>query len=265
MFYNADVALKKNQTQINAPKKISITGAKLHNLKNVSVDIPHKSLTIITGVSGSGKSTLAFDTVYAEGQRRFVESLSAYARQFLERMNKPDVDSISGLPPAVAIEQKPAPKNPRSTVGTTTEIYDYLRLLYGRIGITYCRCGRIVKKYNPASIVSQIQKFDEGSKLFILFPFITKEKNYKNELQNLLELGFSRIISDESDEIINLEKDTEGFIKTNRSLETSEKGIFAAGDCRDTNIWQLVSAVRDGALAATAANEYIESLKEQVK
>ena len=114
-------------------KSISVRGARVHNLKNVDVDVPRNALTVITGPSGSGKSSLAFDTIYAEGQRRFVESLSAYARQFLDRMDKPDVDSIMGLPPAVAIEQQTFTKNPRSTIGTTTEVYDYLRLLYGLI------------------------------------------------------------------------------------------------------------------------------------
>ncbi|MFM8179166.1 MAG: excinuclease ABC subunit UvrA, partial [Candidatus Kapaibacterium sp.] len=128
-------------------KYISIRNARVNSLKNVSVDIERNRLTVITGVSGSGKSSLAFDTLYAEGQRRFVESLSAYARQFLERKNKPEVDSISGLPPAIAIEQKTLTRNPRSTVGTTTEIYDYLRLLYGRIGTTRCKeCDREVRK-----------------------------------------------------------------------------------------------------------------------
>src|SRR5512136_2953836 len=123
-------------------KSILIKGAKVHNLKNIDVEIPRNTLAVITGVSGSGKSSLAFDTIYAEGQRRYVESLSAYARQFLERMDKPDVDAIQGISPAMAIEQKTNTRNPRSTVGTTTEIYDYLRLLFARIGKTYCvRCG----------------------------------------------------------------------------------------------------------------------------
>src|SRR5215217_1720550 len=134
--------------------QIVVRGARTHNLKNVDVTLPARSLIVMTGVSGSGKSSLAFDTLYAEGQRRYVESLSVYARQFLERMQKPDVDSITGISPAVAIEQKTLTRNPRSTVGTTTEIYDYLRLLYARVGKTYCsHCGRLVTRDTPKSIV----------------------------------------------------------------------------------------------------------------
>src|SRR3972149_285767 len=128
-------------------KEIIIRGARVHNLKNISLTLPRNKLIVITGVSGSGKSSLAFDTIYAEGQRRYVESLSSYARQFLERMDKPDVDMIQGISPAIAIEQKTTSRNPRSTVATSTEIYDYLRLLFGRIGRTHCRvCGNVVKR-----------------------------------------------------------------------------------------------------------------------
>src|SRR5215813_6778632 len=131
----------------SANENIVVRGARVHNLKNVDFDIPHNALTVVTGVSGSGKSSLAFDTIYAEGQRRYVESLSAYARQFLERIEKPDVDLIEGIAPAVAIRQKNSTRNPRSTVATATEIFDYLRLLFARIGRTYCyKCGQHVKK-----------------------------------------------------------------------------------------------------------------------
>src|SRR5882672_8492245 len=130
-----------------AEEFIEVRGARVNNLKNISFSIPINQMTVVTGVSGSGKSSLAFNTIYAEGQRRFVESLSAYARQFLERMDKPDVDSIEGISPAIAIEQKTTARNPRSTVGTTTEIYDYLRLLYARIGKTFCsNCGQLVRR-----------------------------------------------------------------------------------------------------------------------
>jgi len=134
------------------PKKyIKIRGAKEHNLKNISLDIPRDELVVLTGLSGSGKSSLAFDTIYAEGQRRYMESLSSYARQFLGQMEKPDVESIEGLPPAISIDQKSTNRNPRSTVGTVTEIYDYLRLLYARIGIPHCRSGRRSSCWRPSS------------------------------------------------------------------------------------------------------------------
>ena len=157
------------------PKKeeaIEIRGARVHNLKNISVSLPHNKLTVVTGVSGSGKSSLAFDTIYAEGQRRYVESLSAYARQFLERMDKPDVDEITGLAPAIAIRQKNSTKNPRSTVATQTELYDYLRLLYARAGQTFCHlCGREVKKDSPESAADEVlSTLTDGTRYYVLFP-----------------------------------------------------------------------------------------------
>jgi excinuclease ABC subunit A len=140
-----------------AEEVIEVRGARVHNLKNISFSLPINKLIVVTGVSGSGKSSLAFDTVYAEGQRRYVESLSAYARQFLERMDKPDVDEIIGIAPAIAIRQKNTTRNPRSTVATQTEIYDYLRLLYARVGQTFCHvCGREVKKDSPESAADEI-------------------------------------------------------------------------------------------------------------
>src|SRR4026208_1373911 len=148
---------------------IEVRGARVHNLKNISFSIPINQLTVVTGVSGSGKSSLAFDTIYAEGQRRYVESLSAYARQFLERMDKPDVDEVRGIAPAIAIRQKNATRNPRSTVGTQTEIFDYLRLLYARVGITYCTlCGREVYKDSPESVADEILRtLAEGKRFYV--------------------------------------------------------------------------------------------------
>ena len=155
---------------------IVVRGARVHNLKNIDFEIPHNSLTVVTGVSGSGKSSLAFDTIYAEGQRRYVESLSAYARQFLERIEKPDVDLIDGIAPAVAIRQKNTTRNPRSTVATATEIYDYLRLLFARIGRTYClRCGNEVKKDTVDEVAAAILALDEGTRLNVLFPLPARE------------------------------------------------------------------------------------------
>ncbi|MFP4370438.1 MAG: excinuclease ABC subunit UvrA [Candidatus Kapaibacterium sp.] len=197
--------MSENQSRV---KFISVKGAKLHNLKNIDVDIPRNKFTVITGVSGSGKSSLAFDTIYAEGQRRFVESLSAYARQFLERMAKPDVDSITGLPPAIAIEQRVPNKNPRSTVGTTTEIYDYLRILYGRIGTTICReCGAIVRKDTPDSAAKEIAKYPEATKLYLLFPLSEQATSLKNELSEFRKRGYFRIIKKDCNDIIDIEQD----------------------------------------------------------
>src|SRR5215471_1217456 len=150
---------------------ISVRGARVHNLKNISVDVPLGKLTVITGVSGSGKSSLAFDTIYAEGQRRYVESLSSYARQFLERMDKPEVDEVIGICPAISIRQKNSTRNPRSTVATQTEIYDYLRLLFARVGSTYCsNCGNQVHRDTPESVADQVLELREGSRFLVLFP-----------------------------------------------------------------------------------------------
>src|SRR5262247_1089740 len=150
---------------------IQVKGARVNNLKNVSFSVPINKMTVVTGVSGSGKSSLAFDTIYAEGQRRYVESLSAYARQFLERMDKPDVDEVIGICPAIAINQKNSTRNPRSTVATQTEIYDYLRLLYARVGVTVCRrCGSTVKRDTPESIADSVMRLPEGTRFYVLFP-----------------------------------------------------------------------------------------------
>jgi len=175
--------------------KIQVTKAKVHNLKNIDVTIPRHSLTVITGPSGSGKSSLAFDTIYAEGQRRYIESLSSYARQFIGQVEAPEVESITGLSPAIAIDQKSTTKNPRSTVGTITEIYDYLRLLYARLGEAHCpETGEKVAKQSPQQIIEQVLKFKEGSKLQLLSPVIRNKKGeHKEELAKYLSMGFSRI------------------------------------------------------------------------
>lgn len=175
--------------------KIVIRGARQHNLKNVNVEIPKNRLVVITGLSGSGKSTLAFDTIYAEGQRRYVESLSAYARQFLELMDKPDVDSIDGLSPAISIQQKTTSKNPRSTVGTVTEIYDYLRLLFARIGIPHCpKCGRKIASQSADSITESVLKSSGGRNAMILGPVVQAKKGtYEKLFDELRQEGFSRI------------------------------------------------------------------------
>jgi excinuclease ABC subunit A len=176
-------------------EKIIVRGARQHNLKNIDVDLPRNKLVVITGLSGSGKSTLAFDTLYAEGQRRYVESLSTYARQFLERMEKPDVDMIEGLSPAIAIEQKTASHNPRSTVGTVTEIYDYLRLLYARVGTPHCyRCGQPITAQSLDQIVDRVRVLSEGTKIIILSPLVENQKGTHERLfRRLKKDGFARV------------------------------------------------------------------------
>ncbi|OLP53818.1 excinuclease ABC subunit A [Rhizobium rhizosphaerae] len=176
-------------------KTISIRGAREHNLKNIDLDLPRNKLIVMTGLSGSGKSSLAFDTIYAEGQRRYVESLSAYARQFLEMMQKPDVDQIDGLSPAISIEQKTTSKNPRSTVGTVTEIYDYMRLLFARVGIPYSPAtGLPIESQTVSQMVDRILAFGEGTRLYILAPMVRGRKGeYKKELAELMKKGFQRV------------------------------------------------------------------------
>lgn len=189
------MAVAINTPQEDTKKNIIIRGAKLHNLKNIDVTIPRNKLVVITGLSGSGKSSLAFDTLYAEGQRRYVESLSSYARQFLGRLNKPKVDSIKGIAPAIAIEQKVNATNPRSTVGTSTEIYDYLKLLYTRIGKTISPIsGEEVKKDTVTDVVSHVKTYPEGTKLLLLAPIILEEgRTLKNKIQALAQQGFARV------------------------------------------------------------------------
>ncbi len=174
---------------------IIIRGARQHNLKNIDVSLPRNKLIVITGLSGSGKSTLAFDTLYAEGQRRYVESLSAYARQFLERMEKPDMDTIEGLSPAIAIEQKTAGHNPRSTVGTVTEIYDYLRLLFARVGLPHCyQCGKPITSQTLDQIVDQVMSLQDGARIIILAPLVTGQKGTHEKLfKTLMKQGFARV------------------------------------------------------------------------
>jgi excinuclease ABC subunit A len=209
---NNPIQNKGNDPMHDPTKFIHIRGAREHNLKNINLDIPKGKLVVITGVSGSGKSSLAFDTIYAEGQRRYVESLSAYARQFLQLMEKPDVDLIEGLSPAISIEQKTTSKNPRSTVATVTEIYDYLRLLYARVGIPYSpTTGKPIESQTVSQMVDRIMTHDEGWKFYILAPIARGKKGeFKKELTDLQKKGFLRIIVDGTlmnlDEVPALEK-----------------------------------------------------------
>ena len=174
---------------------IFIKGARVNNLKNIDVEIPRDKLVVITGLSGSGKSSLAFDTLYAEGQRRYVESLSAYARQFLGRMSKPECDYIKGIPPAIAIEQKVNTRNPRSTVGTSTEIYEYLRLLYARIGKTISPVSGIeVKKHQVSDIIKEVMRYPEGTRFAVFAPVVLPEgRDMKEQLEILRKEGYARL------------------------------------------------------------------------
>ena len=176
-------------------KKIIVKGARVNNLKNVDVTIPRDSLVVLTGLSGSGKSSLAFDTVYAEGHRRFVESLSSYARMFLGQMDKPDVDLIEGLSPAISIDQKTTSKNPRSTVGTVTEIYDYLRLLYARCGVPHCPvCGKEITQQTVDQIIEKILTLPEGTRFMVLSPVVRAQKGmHEKVISDAKKKGYVRI------------------------------------------------------------------------
>src|SRR5881396_2485238 len=181
-----------------ASDRIVIRGAREHNLKSIDLEIPRDQLVVITGLSGSGKSSLAFDTIYAEGQRRYVESLSAYARQFLEQMEKPDVDSIEGLSPAISIEQRTTSRNPRSTVGTVTEIYDYLRLLYASIGVPHCtNCGKEIRPQTIQQMVDRLLALPAATKFTILAPYVRGKKGeYRKQMLQMVKEGFTRAIVD---------------------------------------------------------------------
>src|SRR5690606_36140062 len=177
--------------------RITIRNARQHNLKGIDLELPRRSLVVLTGPSGSGKSSLAFDTIYAEGQRRYIESLSTYAKQFLERMEKPHVDAVEGISPAVAIEQKNPTKTSRSTVGTATEVYDYLRLLWARVGRTHCpHCDRVVKPDTVQSATDDVLALPEGTRIMVAFPLPESARvNHQRMVENLRALGFMRVLA----------------------------------------------------------------------
>ncbi len=202
-----------------AIRNISVRGARQHNLKNIDVEIPRNTLTVITGLSGSGKSSLAFDTIYAEGQRRYVETLSAYARQFLDQMERPDVDSIDGLSPAISIEQKTTSRSPRSTVGTITEIYDYLRLLFASVGTPHCpQCGRSISRQTADQIVQRVMALTPDDRVMVLAPIVRGRKGeFKKEIEKLLEHGFTRARID--GEIVSLEDEIVLDKRKNHTVE----------------------------------------------
>ncbi|QSQ16614.1 excinuclease ABC subunit UvrA [Myxococcus landrumensis] len=231
---------------MSEPDVISLRGAKEHNLKNVSLDIPKKKLVVFTGVSGSGKSSLAFDTLYAEGQRRYVESLSAYARQFLGQMEKPKYDTIRGLSPTISIEQKAASNNPRSTVGTVTEVHDYLRVLYASIGVQHCpNCGRKVGKQSAQQIVDEILKMPAGSKLQVLAPLVTNRKGeHKDLLTEAQKRGFSRARID--GKLKSLEERVELDKKTKHDIELVIDRLVLKADIKTRLTDSVETALREG-------------------
>ncbi len=239
-------------------ENITVRGARQHNLKSINVEIPRNRLTVITGLSGSGKSSLAFDTIYAEGQRRYVESLSAYARQFLDRLEPPDVDSIEGLSPAISIEQKTATRSPRSTVGTVTEIYDYLRLLFSSIGIPHCfQCGKPISKQTPDQIVRHLKALPEGERVMILAPIVRGRKGeFKKQLQALAKTGYVRGRIDgvlhNLDEPIELDK------KKNHSIEIVVDRLMMKKDVEkrlEASIEQAIKLAKGIVLVAVVDGE----------
>src|SRR6201984_2550179 len=199
--------------------KISVRGARQHNLKNIDVDIPRNTLTVVTGLSGSGKSSLAFDTIYAEGQRRYVETLSAYARQFLDQMERPDVDAIDGLSPAISIEHKSTSRSPRSTVGAITEIYDYLRLHYASIGVPHCpKCGRPIARQSAEQIVQRVMSLTPEDRVMGMAPIVGGRKGeFKKEMEKLVQHGFTRARID--GELVNLEDEIDLDKRKNHTIE----------------------------------------------
>ena len=233
-----------------AKQYIKIRGANEHNLKHISLDIPRNELVVLTGLSGSGKSSLAFDTIYAEGQRRYMESLSSYARQFLGQMEKPDVESIEGLSPAISIDQKSTNRNPRSTVGTVTEIYDYMRLLYARIGIPHCpKCGREIRKQTIDQMVDQILQLPERTKIQLLAPVVRGRKGeHVKLLEQARKSGYVRARIDgnlyELSEEIKLEKN----IKHNIEIVVDRLVVKAGIEKRLTDSIETVMGLSDGLL-----------------
>ena len=250
-----------NETgKMDKKQYIRIRGANEHNLKNVDLDIPRNKFVVLTGLSGSGKSSLAFDTIYAEGQRRYMESLSSYARQFLGQMEKPDVESIEGLPPAISIDQKSTNRNPRSTVGTVTEIYDYFRLLYARIGTPHCpKCGKEIKKQSVDQMVDQIMSLPERTKIQLLAPVVRGRKGeHVKLLEQARKSGYVRVRIDgnmyELSETIRLEKN----IKHNIEIVVDRLIVKPGIEKRLTDSLETVLHLAEG-LALAEVNGGVEN------
>jgi excinuclease ABC subunit A len=252
----------KSNSQSGQNQKIIVKGARQHNLKNVSLEIPRNKLVVFTGVSGSGKSSLVFDTIYAEGQRRYVESLSSYARMFLERMNKPDMDYIYGISPAVAIEQKTGGRNPRSTVGTSTEIYDYLRLFYARVGKTICfSCGKVVKKDTTTTVSEWIEEQSEENKFYLGFPLHQHEgRTVKEEFDHLRKKGFFRIFI--KNKLIDL-NETKTLPKSKKEIVVVlERFKVKKGKVREALAESIEAAFREGEGRLAVINADTNDIKQ---
>ena len=241
---------------------IAVRGARVHNLKEVDVDLPRNQLVVITGLSGSGKSSLAFDTLYAEGQRRYVESLSAYARQFLEQMEKPDVDLIDGLSPAISIEQKTTGSNPRSTVGTVTEIYDYLRLFFANVGVPHCpNCGREIASQSLERIVDLVMTYPQDSRINVLAPIVRGRKGeFKKELQAIAARGFTKARIDgqykslDDDLALNRRKNHAIDVVVDRLIVRSASNAGSPSRCRRRSTWPTASSSSTRSTAATGCS-----------
>ena len=255
----------KKRINTNPKDRIIVKGARQHNLKNISLEIPRNKLVVFTGVSGSGKSSLVFDTIYAEGQRRYVESLSSYARQFLERMNKPEVDFIFGISPAVAIEQKTGARNPRSTVGTSTEIYDYLRLFYARIGKTICfNCGKVVKKDTVSTVSEWLEKQNEEHKFYLGFPIHSHEgRTVKEEMDLLRKKGFFRIFV--KNKLIDL-NETKTFPKSKQEIIiVLDRFKIKKGKVRESLAESMEAAFKEGEGRLAIINSDMNEIKKFTK
>ena len=245
--------------------KISVKGARENNLKNINVDIPRDELVVITGLSGSGKSSLAFDTVFAEGQRRYVESLSSYARQFLGQMDKPDVDSIEGMSPAISIDQKTTSRNPRSTVGTVTEIYDYLRLLWARVGIPHCpNCGKEIRQQTVDQIVDQIRELPEATRVQILAPVIRARKGEHGQVfEDARRSGYVRVRVDGSVYDLSEEIKLDKNLKHNIEVIVDRLVIRPDMNRRLTDAVETASSLSGGIVVADIVDQNQELLFSQ--
>ncbi|MDR2791713.1 MAG: hypothetical protein LBB27_03125, partial [Tannerellaceae bacterium] len=249
---------------------IVVKGARVNNLKGVDVELPRDSLIVVTGLSGSGKSSFAFDTLYAEGQRRYVESLSAYARQFVGRMRKPEVDFVTGIPPAVAIEQKVNTRNPRSTVGTSTEVYDYLRLLFARIGKTVSPVsGQVVKKHQVSDVVRATEEYPQGTRFLVCAPLRTREGQTPTDLLEIYaKAGYARVIRPDERDAISIEdaliqQETEGGEETGKITTKGEK---AKGKKKGDDVRRIEKGKGDGWLLVVdrLTTEEGESLRSRL-